>query len=88
MLKPQSNPFRQVYPLPSFWEFRLDPEDIGKGDGWMEGLSRSVPIAVPASWNDQFAEDRDNLGPAWYQTRFDLPTRAARGKGCACALTR
>ena len=73
MLKPQSNPYRQTLTLASFWDFRFDPKDIGKNEGWMNGVSQVVPIAVPASWNDQFADERDNLGPAWYQNRFDLP---------------
>ncbi len=73
MLKPQSNAFRQVIQLANFWDFRFDPDEIGKEAGWNNGFNHSVPIAVPASWNDQFMEERDNLGPAWYQTKFDLP---------------
>jgi beta-glucuronidase len=73
MLKPQSNAFRQLLQLPVFWDFRFDPENAGKMEGWSNELGHTVPIAVPASWNDQFAEDRDNLGPAWYQTSFDMP---------------
>ena len=41
--------------------------------GWQTGFASGRPIAVPASWNDQFEEGRDFLGPAWYQTEFDLP---------------
>jgi beta-glucuronidase len=36
-------------------------------------LPDSRTIAVPASWNDQFEDLRDFLGPAWYQSLFDLP---------------
>lgn len=39
----------------------------------MAGLRDSRPIAVPGSWNDQFEDDRDFLGPAWYQTNFFIP---------------
>lgn len=73
MLYPQSNLFRQTIDLSGLWDFRFDPEDQGTGGGWSEGLSEARPIAVPASWNDQFADWRDYLGPAWYQTRFALP---------------
>jgi len=73
MLYPQSNPFRQVLDLSGFWDFRFDPQDRGLDAGWPAGFGDARPIAVPASWNDQFDEGRDNLGPAWYQTRFDLP---------------
>ncbi len=73
MLYPQSNPFRQCVGLPEFWDFRFDPDGQGEDAGWGEGFGSGRPIAVPASWNDQFASWRDYLGPAWYQTRFDLP---------------
>jgi beta-glucuronidase len=73
MLYPQSNPFRQCVSLPEFWDFRFDPENHGVDAGWAEGFDGDRPIAVPASWNDQFEGWRDYLGPAWYQTRFDLP---------------
>ena len=70
---PQSNSFRQKISLDGFWDFRFDPKREGEARGWFDGVAATRPIAVPASWNDQFADERDNLGPAWYQTRFDLP---------------
>jgi len=73
MLRPTTNPFRQSITTPDFWDFRFDPDDEGKDKGWAEGFEGGRPIAVPASWNDQFESERDNLGPAWYQTQFDLP---------------
>jgi len=73
MLYPQANPFRQVVDLCGFWDFAFDPDNRGGQAGWAEGFSGGRPIAVPASWNDQFAEGHDYLGAAWYQTRFDLP---------------
>ncbi|MCB8924713.1 MAG: beta-glucuronidase [Ardenticatenaceae bacterium] len=73
MLFPQANPYRQLVDLSGFWELRFDPDDQGEQAGWGNGFSDSQPVAVPASWNDQFAEWRDYLGPTWYQTRFDLP---------------
>ena len=73
MLHPQSNPFRQCIDLSGFWDFRFDPDDQRQEAGWGGGFTDGRPIAVPASWNDQFEDWRDYLGPAWYQTRFDLP---------------
>jgi len=73
MLYPQSNQFRQTIDLSGFWDFLFDPEDQGEDAGWTSGFTSGRPIAVPASWNDQFEDGRDNLGPGWYQTRFDLP---------------
>lgn len=73
MLYPQSNPFRQSIDLSGFWDFRFDRENIGENSGWANGFSTARPIAVPASWNDQFEDGRDYLGQSWYQTRFALP---------------
>jgi beta-glucuronidase len=72
MLYPQTNPYRQYVDLSGFWEFTFDPDNKGELAGWPHGF-QGCPIAVPASWNDQFAEGREFLGPAWYKTSFDLP---------------
>ena len=73
MLYPQSNPFRQAIDLSGFWDLRFDPTGQGQPAGWMNGFSGGRPVAVPASWNDQFEDWRDYMGQTWYQTRFDLP---------------
>lgn len=70
MLFPQSNAHRQKADLSGFWSFRFQGEDPA---GWQAGFEGGQPLAVPASWNDQLAEARDHLGPAWYQTHFSLP---------------
>lgn len=73
MLYPQSNPFRQCIDLSGFWDLRFDPENKGLATHWENGFAEGRPVAVPASWNDQFEDGRDYLGNTWYQTRFDLP---------------
>jgi beta-glucuronidase len=73
MLYPQRNLFRQFIELSGFWEFRFDSYNKGLDENWKNGFNNNRPIAVPASWNDQFAEGRDNLGPAWYQCSFIKP---------------
>ncbi|MBI9045943.1 MAG: beta-glucuronidase [Anaerolineaceae bacterium] len=73
MLYPQFNAYRQIHDLSGFWDFRFDNEDVGEAEGWGIGFTQSRPIAVSASWNDQFEDGRDYLGSAWYQTHFDLP---------------
>ncbi len=73
MLYPQNNSHRQFADLSGFWDFRFDLEDQGLVKNWCEGFKISRPIAVPGGWNDQFEDDRDNLGPSWYQTLFNLP---------------
>ncbi len=79
MLYPRVNQFRQLIDLSGFWDFLPDPQDSGTGTGWSQGFPGGVPIAVPASWNDQLAGLRDFLGPAWYSTAFTVP--AAWGEG-------
>jgi beta-glucuronidase len=74
MLYPQRNKNRQMIDLSGIWDFRVDKEDQGFEANWQKGFKKSIPIAVPASWNDQFAEDRDFLGPAWYQLQFNKPS--------------
>ena len=73
MLYPQSNQHRQTIELSGFWNFRFDQQDAGRENGWQNGFVDARPIAVPASWNDQFEDGRDYLGVAWYQTAFELP---------------
>ncbi len=73
MLYPQSNPLRQALDISGIWDFCTDPQHVGEAEGWARGLPTSRPIAVPASWNDQYLDLHDYLGLAWYQTTFDLP---------------
>ncbi|MBX3064573.1 MAG: beta galactosidase jelly roll domain-containing protein, partial [Anaerolineae bacterium] len=73
MLYPQSNPFRQQIDLSGFWELRFDPDNEGYEAGWSNGFENGRPVAVPASWNEQFEDGRDYLSYTWYQTTFDLP---------------
>src|SRR3990172_4390331 len=73
MLYPRTNEHRMTLDLDGFWDFRPDPDDTGLSSGWSAGFAGGVPIAVPASWNEQLAEGRDFLGPAWYSTVFTLP---------------
>ena len=73
MLYPIRNEYRQYLDLSGFWNFQIDPENRGRSEMWHSGLDHPRPIAVPASWNGQFDDYRDFLGPAWYQTNFDLP---------------
>jgi beta-glucuronidase len=73
VLYPRLNRHRRLHDLSGFWEIRFDPEDRGISADWASGFESGRPIAVPASWNDQYDTARDDTGLAWYQTRFDLP---------------
>jgi beta-glucuronidase len=80
VLYPQLNRHRRLHDLSGFWDIRFDPEDRGISAGWASGFAGGRPIAVPASWNDQYDAARDDTGLAWYQTRFDLPWPAETRK--------
>jgi beta-glucuronidase len=78
MLRPQANACRAVHDLDGTWLFRLDPADEGRDLGWPSGLEDGIPIGVPGSWNDQVPGARDELGPAWYERRFEPPPVGGR----------
>ena len=67
------NRYRQLIDLSGFWDFRFDPKDEGLNSRWQNGFEDELPIAVPASWNEQFADFRDFLGPSWYQRDIFIP---------------
>jgi beta-glucuronidase len=73
MLYPQQNDTRNLLDLSGFWDFKLDPDDVGEAEGWFNGLSDPRTIAVPASWNELFQDTRDYLGTAWYANEFYVP---------------
>jgi beta-glucuronidase len=80
LLYPQQNDTRNLLDLSGFWDFALDPDDQGQGAGWAAGLRERLnghqvrTIAVPASWNEQFEDTRDYLGPAWYARQVWAPS--------------
>jgi beta-glucuronidase len=71
-LRPQTNACRTALDLSGVWLIRF-----GDGD-WSGGLPDGVPAGVPGSWNDQLPGVRDDLGPAWYERRFEAPPLTAR----------
>lgn len=73
MLYPQQNDIRNRLDLAGFWDFQPDPAEIGEREGWFNGLPTPRPIAVPASWNEQYSDLRDYLGLAWYAQEFYAP---------------
>ncbi len=79
MLYPQQNDIRNKLDLSGFWDFALDPDEVGEEQGWFNGLDAQhagcAPrtIAVPASWNEQFQDTRDYLDVAWYAREFYVP---------------
>lgn len=66
MLYPQQNDLRNRLTLSGFWDFQLDPDEVGEAHGWHSGLTQPRTIAVPGSWNEQFEDAYQYLGMAWY----------------------
>ena len=81
MLFPQNNSCRHYVELNGLWEFRRDRGGQGEAKGWGDGFAPEGLLAVPASWNDQFAatEMREFVGTMFYQSTFYLPSEC-RGR--------
>ena len=73
MLYPQQNERRNLFDLSGFWDFKLDPDEMGEQEGWFNGLPAPRTIAVPGSWNEQFQDTRDYLDAAWYLRETYVP---------------
>ena len=73
MLYPQQNIVRNRLDLSGIWDFQTDPAGLGEAVGWPLGLTDSRPLAVPGSWNEQYADLYGYLGPAWYVRTFSVP---------------
>ncbi|WP_102342336.1 beta-glucuronidase [Galactobacillus timonensis] len=73
-LYPVVNSTRSFFALDGMWDFRFDPESIGKKEGWAVALPSPIPMPVPASFADFFTDavDRDYCGDFWYAKDFFL----------------
>ena len=73
MLKPRHTPTRELVNLDGVWRFGIDtrlPEQP-----WLEPLDTPLEAAVPASYNDLFADPhvRDHVGWVYYQRDVRVP---------------
>lgn len=76
MLHPVETPTREIKKLDGLWAFSLDRENCGIDQRWWESaLQESRAIAVPGSFNDQFADAdiRNYAGNVWYQREVFIP---------------
>lgn len=76
MLAVRTTPTRERMSLDGLWRFALDPDGVGRGDGWEHGLApgaREMP--VPSSYNDVVpdAAYRDHVGEVWYERSVLVP---------------
>jgi beta-glucuronidase len=76
MLRPQDTATRERKSLNGLWRFAFDSEGVGRSEQWWNGpLANAREAAVPASYNDLFADPaaRDHIGDVWYQTLVRVP---------------
>lgn len=73
MLYPVMNGIREKFDLTGIWDFQTDPDGVGEQNGWFNGLDNPRPMAVPGSWNEQYADLFGYLGLGWYVTRTFIP---------------
>ncbi|MGO4473502.1 beta-glucuronidase [Arthrobacter sp. M-10] len=73
MLKPLATATRELVNLDGLWLFGLDGT-LGP-EPWKSRLETRLEAAVPASYNDLFAEQkiRDHVGLVWYQRTVRVP---------------
>jgi beta-glucuronidase len=76
MLRPKDTATRERKSLDGLWRFAFDAEGAGRDQEWWKGaLTNARDVAVPASYNDLFADPsaRDHVGDVWYQTLVRVP---------------
>ncbi len=86
MLYPIENAVREVKNLSGIWKFKVDFENKGFAEHWYSApLQDTIPMAVPASYNDVVTEERirDHIGWVWYETSFILPASWAEKRVAA-----
>lgn len=76
MLRPQDNGVRECKRLDGLWQFAVDPDGVGRSQGWWRRPLRGArPMPVPSSYNDVLVapEVHDHVGDVWYQHTIFVP---------------
>jgi beta-glucuronidase len=76
VLRPQENSKRTLLSLDGIWDFKVDFGDEGFAKNWASSkLQTNLDCAVPASYNELFAEReiREHVGWVWYQRTLFVP---------------
>ncbi len=74
MLYPIQNDVRNKLDISGIWDFQPDPEEVGEKEQWFNGLPQARPIAVPGSWNEQYADVFNYTDRSWYLKRTFIPS--------------
>lgn len=74
MLYPIQNDVRNKLDISGIWDFQPDPKEVGEQDKWFNDLPDARPIAVPGSWNEQYADIFNYTDRSWYLKRTYIPS--------------
>lgn len=67
----------KYFNLDKIWDFVMDAEDVGIGEGWFGDFPKdSEQMIVPSCWNMTLGKFR-YMGVAWYRTEFEIGTDSA-----------
>jgi len=75
------NEYDPVLSLPETWQFRLDPEDIGREEEWFKADLDETDwqsINIGEFWGKQIGTEYEGIG--WYRLSLDVPIEAAGKK--------
>lgn len=75
-LYPQDTSTRRVTDISGIWKFKVDSKNEGRTSHWKDGLTDTIEMAVPSSYNDIFTDKmiRDHCGDVWYETDVIIPS--------------
>lgn len=62
---------RKSIDLNGRWSFKLDPDNIGREEGWWKPWSDGEDVIVPSCWNNELGL-LNYEGAAWYQREFEI----------------
>lgn len=72
LLYPKNTNTRGLIDLSGMWKFKFDFESKGESLNYKLGLTDTIEMPVPASYNDLFTEKKykEYTGDVWYEKRF------------------
>ncbi|MCL1819658.1 MAG: beta-glucuronidase [Oscillospiraceae bacterium] len=74
-LYPVTTSVRRLSDLSGLWNFKFDPDGLGKKEKWTQGLPSPMTMPVPASFADIFTDkkSREYTGDFWYEKEIYIP---------------
>ena len=67
----EQHKIRKTIDLNGNWKFKLDPDNVGKNEGWWNSWSDGETVIVPSCWNNELRL-LNYEGAAWYQREFEI----------------